>query len=99
MARGGKREGAGRKPGSANVRTRETAERAAQEGITPLEVLLGAMREAWEENDKAKASGFAKEAAPYVHPRLQAVAHSGKIETDPLVVFLESCGVDEKPPA
>lgn len=41
---GGKREGAGRKPGSLTKRTREIAERAAAEGKTPLEVLLENMR-------------------------------------------------------
>lgn len=44
MSKGGKREGAGRKPGSLTKRTREVAERAAAEGKTPLEVLLENMR-------------------------------------------------------
>lgn len=41
---GGKRNGAGRKPGALTKRTREVAERAAAEGKTPLEVLLENMR-------------------------------------------------------
>ena len=41
---GGFREGSGRKPGSANKRTREIANRAAEEGITPLEYMLTIMR-------------------------------------------------------
>ena len=44
MSRGGKREGAGRKPGSLTTRTREIAERASAEGKTPLEVMLDNMR-------------------------------------------------------
>jgi hypothetical protein len=36
MNRGGKRAGAGRKPGSLTKKTREIAERAAADGITPL---------------------------------------------------------------
>lgn len=77
MARGGKREGAGRKPGSATRRTREIADKAAAEGITPLEVMLKAMRlhadaERWDE-----AAAVAKDAAPYVHPKLAAIEHSG----------------------
>ena len=47
MAHGGKREGAGRKPGAVTKKTREIAEKAAAEGITPLEVMLGTMRELW----------------------------------------------------
>jgi hypothetical protein len=43
MARGGKREGAGRKPGSLTKRTREVAERAAATGQSPLEVMLANM--------------------------------------------------------
>ena len=44
MAHGGKREGAGRKPGAITKRTREIAEQAASEGKTPLEVMLDNMR-------------------------------------------------------
>jgi hypothetical protein len=43
-ARGGKRPGSGRKKGSATKRTREIADRAAEEGITPLEFMLNVMR-------------------------------------------------------
>jgi hypothetical protein len=44
MAHGGKRSGSGRKPGTASVKTREIADRALIEGVTPLEVLLDNMR-------------------------------------------------------
>jgi hypothetical protein len=44
MARGGKREGAGRKAGSLTVRNRQIADKAAEEGVTPLDVLLENMR-------------------------------------------------------
>ena len=40
MARGGRRFGAGRRKGSLSEKTRVIAERAAAEGITPLEVIL-----------------------------------------------------------
>lgn len=43
MARGGAREGAGRPEGTANKRTREIADKAAAEGLTPLEVMLDNM--------------------------------------------------------
>lgn len=42
--RGGRRVGAGRKPGSLTKRTREAAEKAAATGQTPLEVMLDNMR-------------------------------------------------------
>ena len=78
MARGGKREGAGRKKGAQTKLTQEIAAKASAEGISPLEVMLGAMRNAWENQDKDGAARFAKDAAPYVHPRLAAVEHTGK---------------------
>lgn len=47
ISHGGKREGAGRKQGIANTKTREIADRAIAQGITPLEVMLSVMRESW----------------------------------------------------
>lgn len=74
----------GRPPGTANVKTREIADKAIAEGISPLEVMLEAMRKAHElakvtndPDDWSLAAGFAKDAAPYIHPRLQAIAHTG----------------------
>jgi hypothetical protein len=77
MARGGKRAGAGRKVGPANKRTREIAEQAVAEGITPLEVMIQPMRAHLAQGQLDKAAAVAKDAAPYMHPRLNAVAHGG----------------------
>ena len=115
MARGGKREGSGRKTGSLTTRTQETAARALAEGKSPLDVMLDNMRhfqqvamdaEATLEGltaqeitgqastpeeqfklllAKAKqAAGLrqmahecARDAAPYIHPKLSAIAHTG----------------------
>jgi len=77
VARGGKRDGAGRPRGARTQRTREIAERAAKEGLTPLEVMLRAMREHAEKNEWDAAAGIAKDAAPYMHPRLASMQHSG----------------------
>lgn len=73
MALGGKRPGSGRKPGSATKKTREIAERASSEGITPLEVILKAMRTADAEGNGREAAHYANMAAPYVHPRLASI--------------------------
>jgi hypothetical protein len=87
MARGGARPGAGRKKGSGNVKSREIAERALAEGITPLEFMLQIMRDEACPDDvpaeqklafHVKRFEAAKAAAPYVHPRLNAVEHTGK---------------------
>ena len=97
MPRGGKRPGAGRKPGRPNKRTvarQQLASSAASEGISPLEVMLKRMRyydsvvdlelKKGEGADRGiiddalkAANEAAKDAAPYIHPRLSAVEHSG----------------------
>jgi len=108
-SKGGVRPGAGRKEGSLTKRTREIAEVAAAQGITPLEVMMSAMMDLYKEagncsrdhhdhDDKAiehddghsamitenrikllnMAATIARHAAPYVHPRLSAIEHTGK---------------------
>ena len=78
--KGGKRPGAGRKMGSVTKKTREIADRAAAEGITPLEVMIAAMRAHYDAEPPRldEAAAIAKDAAPYMHPRLAAVEHSGE---------------------
>lgn len=96
MARGGARKGAGRKKGSANRRTAEIAQRAAAEGITPLEFMLKILRDAPPAGADAltllkyDALRFeaAKAAAPYMHPRLNAIEHSGP-DGGPLKIVVE----------
>lgn len=76
MARGGFREGAGRKAGQKSSKTiqREAiAEKALADGMTPLEVMLDAMREAYTAGHKRDAALIAKDAAPYIHPRLSSI--------------------------
>lgn len=83
--RGGARAGAGRKAGSTTQRTREIADAAVAKGqLTPLEYMLCLMQQdATHEDPKIQALReqlrfeAAKAAAPYVHPRLNAVEHSG----------------------
>ena len=92
MARGGSRQGAGRKAGSATVRTREIADRLSQTGVSPLEVMLDAMRYFHSVARQAEADGggpckaaaeaygagasIAKDAAPFVHPKLASIEHN-----------------------
>lgn len=75
--RGGKRQGSGRKKGAITKRTQEIVAKATAEGLTPLEFMLNILRD----DTKGQAERFAaaKEAAPYVHPRLAAVEHSGEM--------------------
>jgi hypothetical protein len=96
VARGGKRPGAGRKPGAATAKTREIADRATQEGVTPLEVMLGAMRELWDAGNKQDAATIAKDAAPYMHPRLSSVDLKAEHDLTTYVVSGEPIADPEK---
>lgn len=77
MARGGVRPGAGRKQGATTKKTRDIADKASSEGVTPLEFMLEVMRD--EDADRAERLDMAKAAAPYIHPRLAAVELSGDV--------------------
>jgi hypothetical protein len=72
MASGGARKGAGRKPTSPNVKSREMAEKAFARGDRmPLEIMLDMMngRAPYDKDLMA----LCQAAAPYLHPRLSAV--------------------------
>jgi hypothetical protein len=75
MARGGARPNAGRKPGSATQKTRAIADAAASEGLTPLEYMLGLLRN--EANAQAVRFEAAKAAAPFIHAKLSSIEASG----------------------
>lgn len=93
---GGKRKGAGRKPGSVTKKTRETAEKALQDGITPLEVMLEAMNSARNAGDLQKAASFARDAAPYMHAKLSNVqAAITGADGGPLVTRVELVDLDD----
>lgn len=94
MPSGGKREGAGRKPGSLTKKTRAIAEIAVKEGITPLEVMLSAMRAYAEVQDWEKAAAIAKDCAPYLHPKLSSVEVTGKDGDALLIERIERVIVD-----
>ena len=66
----------GRQKGSVNKATAAKVAEVAASGLTPLDYLLGVMRDvAGEPGQRIDA---AKAAAPYVHPKLSTVEVSGK---------------------
>ena len=75
---GGKRTGAGRKKETQNKVNAALREKLNAGGIAPLEFMLQVMRDAYQ--DLVVRLEMAKAAAPYLHPRLQAIEHSGKDE-------------------
>jgi hypothetical protein len=66
------------KKGSLRQRTRLIAEAAIADGDSPLNMLLSVMRKAHADNDLSLALDAAKAAAPFCHPRLAAIEHTGK---------------------
>lgn len=92
MPRGGKRPGAGRKPGSKTKKTMDIAMAAAAAGETPLEYLLNVMRDPTVDDDRRMDA--AKSAAPYCHARLNAVAVNGEIDNKITVEILRFTNSD-----
>lgn len=76
MPKGGAREGAGRKPGVPNRKTAELQAAVLASGISPLEYMLSVMRDPGQ--DYPIRLDAAKSAAPYIHPKLAAIEHTGK---------------------
>jgi hypothetical protein len=74
--RGGKRPGAGRKQGAVTKKTQEATAAILASGLTPLEYMLTVMRD--ETAQTARRDDMAKASAPYVHPKLAAIEHTGK---------------------
>jgi hypothetical protein len=79
---GGKRARAGRKQGVQNKVNAILRKKLEAGGIAPLEFMLQVMRDV--NQDLAVRLEMAKASAPYLHPRLQAVEHSDKVEKTPL---------------
>ena len=73
MARGGQRDGAGRRKGIPNRLARATIDKAGKTGAMPLDYMPAVMR-----NSKAQSyrrDAMAKAAAPFLHPRLATIEH------------------------
>lgn len=90
MPRGGARPNAGRKKGVRNKLTTTQADfvaRSINSGLTPLEFMLEVLRD--ETKPFKDRFDAACHAAPYVHPRLAAVEHSGNQDA-PLAIEVVS---------
>ena len=76
MARGGKREGAGRKQGQATKLNEDARRMAAAGGVLPLDYMLGVLRDP--KAEEKRRDWAAKEAAPYLHARLASTEVKGE---------------------
>lgn len=70
------RKTGGRQKGTPNKASAAKAAEIAATGETPLEYMLRVMRDPGREHDQRDKMAVA--AAPYVHPRLAAIEHTGK---------------------
>src|SRR5947209_7490139 len=102
---GGYRPGSGRKPGIPNSKTLEIRDRAAQDGITPLEVMLSIMKARLEAGDQGGALIAANMAASYMHSRLAATEFKTTAEVRSYVIsgepmseqeWIETYGIKEQ---
>jgi hypothetical protein len=86
MARiGGTRAGAGRPLGAKNKRTIALEEECAAGGELPKGFMLRVMRD--ESQPMPLRADMAKAAAPYFHPRLNAIEQTGE-NGGPLIIIL-----------
>lgn len=65
----------GRPKGVPNKATLKREKEIAAQGLTPLDYMLSVLRD--EDQDQEARMDAAKSAAPYVHPKLATVAHTG----------------------
>lgn len=99
--RGGARQGAGRPKGSKDKATiekeaarAEIIKKALDGGISPLEVMVNVMREHYASARYSEAASVAKDAAPYMHPKLASIDHKhageggGPIQTKHTIEFV-----------
>jgi hypothetical protein len=91
MPSGGKREGAGRKPGSVMIKTAKIAQDLTDEGTTPLEFLTAVMRD--EDQPLDIRLNCAKAAMPYMHPRIGSVYIEEKQDNSQILEMLEDIKV------
>ena len=105
--RGGRQKGTGNKAVAARQAALEDAERRATEGmspdeiklLSPLDVMLLAMRTAVQEGKLSSALVAAKEAAPYIHAKLTSTTIDATVRrtaadfTDEELLALERAGM------
>src|SRR5579859_2030311 len=74
----------GRKPGIPNKASIKRQAEVAASGLTPLEYMLKVLRD--ESAPLPERMDAAKSAAPYIHPKLAAIEHSGKDGGSPIKI-------------
>lgn len=87
MAKGLKTGGGSRK-GRPNKATAARESAIAASGLTPLEYMLGVMRD--EQATRDVRLDAAAKAAPYVHPKLASIVHKGDAKQPVIVASMNA---------
>ncbi len=82
----------GRRKGSRNKASLKREAEIAASGLTPLDFMLSLLRDEKREIEDRKWA--AQHAAPYVHPKLQAVQHTG-VDGEPIQFVIYGTGKSE----
>jgi hypothetical protein len=82
MARGGKRPGAGRKPGSVNKRLSVLPSKVNILGMSPIDLMKTAAEKLADKGDWAAVAMIGARLAPYVHPKMPTLAQQGARHAD-----------------
>jgi hypothetical protein len=93
MAKGGKREGAGRKKGVPNKRNLEIVERLLELGCDPIE---GMALIAQDKNNTPELRGrMYAELAQYMFPKRKAIEHTGEVNHNYVMALPPILATDE----
>jgi hypothetical protein len=82
MARGGKRPGAGRKPGSVNKRHSVLPTKIEVAGMSPIDLMKLAAEKLVEKEDWSGVALIGARLAPYVHPKMPSVLQPAALHPD-----------------
>jgi len=82
MARGGKRPGAGRKPGSVNKRLSVLPGKVSVRGMSPIDLMKHAAEKLADAEDWTNLAMVAARLAPYVHPKMPTLVQQGARHAD-----------------
>lgn len=93
MAKGGKREGAGRKPGVPN-KDKAALRDMVNEAFPGWDPVLAMAKIASTTTDKDLELAACKEVAQYIHPKLKSIEHKGEIQKRIVIVDFDGDSPD-----
>jgi len=93
MAKGGKREGSGRKPGIPN-KDKAALRDMVNAAFPDWDPVLAMAKIATTTNDAAVELQACKEVAQYIHPKLKSIEHKGEVQKRIVIVDFDGDSPD-----